>query len=416
MAKLRKKQDEFEAVVAEVSKPKNALTDAQFMSACDKALGTPADEKANEIDQVSVSPQSKFAEARTAMNRALIERHDEIDMVLTALLARENPLMVGLPGTAKSFLIECLMKWISGKTTKFSILLNKHSLPDEVFGPLDIVKLKEGKYVRVMRGKLPEADFAFLDEIFKASTAILNTMLKILNERLYDKGEGEVKCPLRVALAASNEWPDANELGALFDRFVLRKTVKRVSKIGRRRLIREDSHEPVFTSRITLEELDKAHEEAMNLKLKEETYEALERILDELNREGIMPGDRRIKKAVRVAKAFAYLRGASEVSPVHLEVLKFVLWDDATEQEAKAHKIVCSIANPEGYRITELLIQAASVIESNLPEQAVTKLQDIHDQLEKLGPHERKEAAMKYVAKEIARSYNKVIRYAKTDE
>lgn len=358
-----------------------------------------------------LSPQEKFGDARKALNLCLIERHDEIDMVLTALLCRENPLFVGPPGTAKSLLIDSLMRWMDGDTKKFSVLLNKTSMPDEVFGPLNVVELKNGKFVRVMRGKLPEADFAFLDEVFKASTAILNSMLKILNERLYDKGDGEVLCPLKVAIAASNEWPDAQELGALFDRFLLRKTVKQVSKIGRRRLLRDRSHAPAFTSTISVEELDQAHDEAMALEFSDQAWATLEEMLDELNREGILPGDRRMKKATNIARAFAYLRGASEVEPVHLEVLKYVLWSDAGEQEKKCHQIVSRLSNPIGSKITDLLMQAASVVEVSKPEEAVSKLQAIQREIAGLPDHERRDPAHRFVGNEIKRAYNAVIGY-----
>lgn len=364
---------------------------------------------------VKRSPQEKFVAARAAMNKALIERHDEIDMVLVALLSHDHPLLVGPPGTAKSLLIDSLMRWMANGTRKFSILLNKFSMPDEVFGPLDVAQLKNGKYVRVMQGKLPEADFAFVDEIFKASTAILNSALKILNERLFDKGDGEVKCPLKVALAASNEWPDTQELGALFDRFLLRKTVKPVSRIGRRRLLRESNHEPQFDEQISTAELDQAHDEAMSLELSDEAWSVLDEVLSELNREGIHPGDRRMKKGVNIARAFAYLRGSNRVEPVHLEVLKYVLWDDATEQEAKCHKIVCRLSNPVGSKITELLTQAASVVEGSPPEEAVSKLQDIQKSLKQLPDHERRDPAIRYVQKETKALYNRVIGFEESE-
>ena len=354
-------------------------------------------------------PQEKFVRARDEMNKALIERHDEIDMVLTALLCQDHPLLVGKPGTGKSFLIDSVMRWMGGGVKKFSVLLGKMSVPEEVFGPLDISQLKAGKYVRVMHGKLPEADLAFIDEVFKASTAILNSLLKILNERLYDKGDGEVKCPLRVALAASNEWPAAEELGALFDRFLLRKTVQPISRIGRRRLLRERSHEPKFSSTISPTELDQAHAEAMALELTDDAWDTLDLILGELNKEGIHPGDRRMKKSVNICRAFSYLRGADKVEPVHLEVLKYVLWEEATEQEAKCHKIVSRLANPIGSKITDLLMQTASIVESTAPEEAVTKLQDVQRQLKECPDHERLDAAIRYVGNEIKRQYNRVI-------
>ena len=355
--------------------------------------------------------QDKFADARACMNAALIERHDEIDLVLTGLLCNEHPLLVGPPGTGKSLLIDTLMSWIDGNAKQFGILLGKYSVPDEMFGPLNVKDLKDGKFNRVTDGMLPEAHLAFIDEIFKASSAILNSMLKVLNERRFKQGANEVTCPLRIALAASNEWPEAKELGALFDRFILRKTVKQVSRLGRRRLMRERHHAAKFASKITLEELSKANAEAMALEFTETSYDAFDEILDELAKEGISPGDRRLKKSMNICRAYAYLKGASEVEVEHLEVLKWVLWDDPTEQETKCHKVVGKIANPVGTQITDLLMQASSVTEQcSKPEEAVTKLQDINDKLEEVPEHDRKQAAIAYVKKELKRNYERVIR------
>src|SRR3954468_4169072 len=150
--------------------------------------------------------QSKFARARREMAEALIEREGEIDLVLTALVARENVLLVGNPGTAKSMLLDALMSWMNGR--KFSILLNRFTAPEEVLGAISVAGLKSDVYRRITTGKLPEADLAFLDELFKASSAILNVLLKILNERTYEIGDGSsLRVPLKLCVAASNEWP-----------------------------------------------------------------------------------------------------------------------------------------------------------------------------------------------------------------
>src|SRR3954465_5285107 len=162
--------------------------------------------------------QAKFATTRKELSAALIERDDEVDLVLTALVAQEHVLLVGPPGCAKSLLLDSLLGWAGGK--RFSVLLTKFSVPEEVFGPVSLAGLKEDRYRRITTGKLPEADFAFVDEVFKASSAILNTLLKLLNERVYDAGDGEARpVPLKLCVAASNEWPGtetAKELAALF--------------------------------------------------------------------------------------------------------------------------------------------------------------------------------------------------------
>ena len=111
--------------------------------------------------------RDKFAAARRDLSAALIERDDEVDLVLTALVAGEHVLLVGPPGCAKSLLLDAVLRWPGGST--FSILLTKFTTPEEVFGPVSLAGLKEDKYVRVTAGKLPEADFAFVDEVFKGA-------------------------------------------------------------------------------------------------------------------------------------------------------------------------------------------------------------------------------------------------------
>src|SRR5689334_6425387 len=121
------------------------------------------------------SVREKFAVTRRELSEALIERDAEVDLALTALVANEHALLVGNPGTAKSLLLDALLRWTSGN--RFTALLTKFTAPEELFGPISIRGLKEDRYVRVTAGKLPEAHLAFLDEIFKASSAILNTLL-----------------------------------------------------------------------------------------------------------------------------------------------------------------------------------------------------------------------------------------------
>jgi MoxR-like ATPase len=130
--------------------------------------------------------QAKFASARRELASVMVDRDEEIDLALTALLAREHLLLVGPPGCGKSLLLDSLLAWAGGR--KFSALLTRFSVPEELFGPVSLAGLKEDRFVRVTAGKLPEADFVFLDEVFKGSSAILNTLLKILNERVFDRG------------------------------------------------------------------------------------------------------------------------------------------------------------------------------------------------------------------------------------
>lgn len=357
--------------------------------------------------------QEKFIAARKELAASLIERDDEIDIVLTALVCNEHPLLVGPPGTAKSLLLDSLMAWTSGK--RFTALLTKFTSPDELFGPISVQGLKEDRYRRVTTGKMPEAHLCFLDEVFKASSAILNTLLRILNERVFENGDGSLaKVPLLLCVSASNEWPNAQEGGrellAVFDRFLFRKTVRPIlSQAGRQRLLWVRDHAPKLSTSITPEEIQKARADALSLPWSDEAKQALEAILKELAKEGIQPGDRRQFKAVSAAQAFAYLSGAEQVDPEHLEILASVLWDDPQEQPEKCASVIARIANPVGMRVNGLLMEAEQILAAcdvrNLGQAATAtaKLGEIDKTLGSLKGNGRVERARAYVKDQVRR-------------
>ena len=356
--------------------------------------------------------REKFATARKELSSALIEREEEVDLVLTALLAGEHVLLVGPPGCGKSLLLDSLLSWTGGK--KFSILFTKYSTPEEVLGPVSLRALKEDKYVRVTAGRLPEADYAFLDEVYKASSAILNVMLRLLNERTFDAGDGVVrKVPLKLCVAASNEWasPDTGkELAALTDRFLLRRTVSPIrSRAGRERLLWTADHTPRFSAAIAPAEVEEARRAAQALPWSAGAKEALDTILTELAKEGVRPGDRRQFKTVGAVRAFAYLNGADEVRPEHLEVAQHCLWDSPEDQPQKVAQVIAKIANPTGMRVTHLLLEVESVLAAtdarNLAEaaKAAAKLGEIDRQLSALSGNGRAEKARAYLKDQLKR-------------
>lgn len=315
---------------------------------------------------------------RNLMNEHLIERDEEVDAALTGLLCGENVLLVGDPGTAKSLLSAMICQWIDGK--KFEVLISKFTTPEETIGPVSVKGLRDDEYRRILTGRLADVDVAFIDELFKASSAILNSMLQILNERRLTNGLQVVDCPLKLVIGASNEWPDeAEELGALFDRFLIRRTVKTIqtargrskllwSEVDADRAVSDNEPEaieflgngfnPVPVSAADVATMQK---EAMALPFTKESREAFESIIVDLKKNGISPGDRRLRKSVGACRAFAYLNGEDRVTSESLAILSDTLWDDPHEQPTKVQEVVLSVASPEKMVVNGLIMESREV-------------------------------------------------------
>src|SRR5579883_2786380 len=154
------------------------------------------------------------------LKRRFVGRDEVVDLIALAVVSGEHLFLYGPPGTAKSALIREFAGAVRGRY--FEYMLTRFSEPNEVFGPVDIARLREGVVATVTAGMLPEAEFAFLDELFNANSAILNNLLTVLNERVYRRGAETHRLPLVSAFAASNHLPEDEALQALFDRFLLR--------------------------------------------------------------------------------------------------------------------------------------------------------------------------------------------------
>jgi MoxR-like ATPase len=172
-----------------------------------------------EIDAI----RERINRHRRALDEYFVKRTEEIDLATVCACAQEPLLFVGPPGTAKSDLVVKFVESLGlGESDYFEYMLTKFTEPSEILGPIDIDLLKQGRFMRRTKGKLPEAKVAFLDEIFKSNSAILNTLLTIVNERkFYQDGEA-LPVALRMLFAATNDIPEQSELDALADRFIVK--------------------------------------------------------------------------------------------------------------------------------------------------------------------------------------------------
>jgi MoxR-like ATPase len=259
---------------------------------------------------------------REAMT-GLVGRESLAELVMLGAVAGEHLLVVGPPGTAKSAVVRRCGESLGGRV--FEYLLGRFTEPAELFGPVDLRRLREGELAVETTGMLPEADFVFLDELFLGSTAILNTLLGVLNEGRYRRGKTDIETRLRICVAACNEVPETGSLAALADRFLLRAFVEPLPDARLEDLL-EATETPARIPRgpLALEALDhlRARARSADLGPARPAYAEAVRLL---RAAGIPLSDRRVVRSQRLFAAAATLAGRAEVSPRDLWPLKFVL-------------------------------------------------------------------------------------------
>jgi MoxR-like ATPase len=288
------------------------------------------------------------------LNEGIHEREEVIAVSLLAALADQNIFLLGPPGTAKS-LISRRLSYAFETKSYFEYLMQRFSTPEEVFGPVSISELKKDNYIRKTEGFLPKSDFAFLDEIWKSSPAILNTLLTIINEKTFRNGKKIETVPLKVLISASNEIPPENMgLEALYDRFLVRLYVPPMSNKNSFEFLLQSSatKESVNLPNgvlITHDEWELWQLEIEEIKLSPETLNVIHDIRLTLSKKGkdsdVYVSDRRWQKASILLKSAAFFCGRKETNLVDTLLLRHCLWTTNDNRQEVIEIIEDSVRN-----------------------------------------------------------------------
>ncbi|MFF8584967.1 AAA family ATPase [Streptomyces althioticus] len=293
------------------------------------------------------------------LSERFFERDDVVRTLVVTLLAGQHSLVLGPPGTAKSELARELTGRIDG-AAYWEILLSKFTAPTRMFGPIDVAALARGEYRQVYDGRATNAHIAFVDEIFKCSTAALNETLGYLNERIYhpENGGAPIRCPLIGAITASNELPDGEDSAAIYDRLLVRIEVGYLEDPSNfAALVRSAVGRPADPApRTTLElaALQRAvTEEVPAVEVPDAIVDAVVTLRAALRRKELVASDRRWRQAVGLLQASAYLDGRTEVAETDLSVLTHVLWDSPAQRPVVEREVL-NLVNPDAREALDL--------------------------------------------------------------
>ncbi len=361
--------------------------------------------------------KERFEQLLREMNRGIYEKETEISLSLLAALAGESVILLGPPGVAKSMVARQL-KTAFREARSFEYLMSRFSTPDEIFGPVSIQKLKNSDtYERAVDGYLPTADVVFLDEIWKAGPAIQNTLLTVINEKLFRNGNRETHLPLKLLVAASNELPAKGEgLEALWDRFVIRiesRPIKQEKNFramlvekspadsaafanGNKDCKKEKSVSSVESAeeyKISTEEYAEWSKAIDAIGVSEEVLDTITSIrkslksvnVDEADeRRNIYVSDRRWKNIVRLLRTSAFMHDRSVVAVCDLLPIYHCLWQEPEERDAIRQMVIRSLFAPLAEKLVEMKAALAEDIKYHRIRKSPDEGRDYEGEIETL--------------------------------
>ncbi|VAW56841.1 Putative 2-component regulator [hydrothermal vent metagenome] len=270
------------------------------------------------------------------MESGLIERTVPVRLSLLAALSGEHFLLLGPPGTAKSEMARKLYRVFSD-INYFERMLTRFSVPEELFGPLSIKALEEDRYHRLTENYMPEASIAFIDEIFKANSAILNSLLTLLNEREFDNGCERIKTPLLSVIAASNELAEDEGLDALYDRFLFRYQLQPVSDSGFDALLNvsfSSNNNSDLLDKLTVDDVKNIQIKSAPIKLNRAANALILKLRGYLSENEIYISDRRWRKALKILKVCAYTNDKFVIDEWDCLLLTHLMWQTPDQIES----------------------------------------------------------------------------------
>lgn len=296
------------------------------------------------------------------LNSEIFERKREIHGAIVALLARKHCLFVGPPGVAKSWLVRRLVDRIEFDDDEafFQWLLTRYTTPEEVFGPPSLSGLREDRHRRNTEGKMSRSRVSFLDEYRRANSSILNSLLTIMNERLFFNDGSHIEVDLDTVFSGTNNFEPDDDLHAIDDRFLLRYEVRELQENGSvMAMLMQDV--PAHPAKLlTYAQLQEAQRQVAQIEVPTEVVETILSLRDNLRTLGIEPSDRRFRESMAVIRAEAWFNGHERAEIEDLRILRSVMWSRLDEQKV-VERAVLELANPLDREAFELLERVQSL-------------------------------------------------------